>query len=455
MPRAFLIRKPIPVKPGEIGRTPPDFAAAKRLDFSHNARERMSPIAVAEESSVCITPPKSDDGRIETQETSPTESADIKNSPSKPQAEFADIYKNIQKPNIQTTIEEEKLRHHYEAFKLGLTPPPAHLHYPDAKVKSNFGSIHSHIHRLPHYVPGVLPYPPLATLRSHMSHYPTSYTHPPPFFPAFPTYPSNQQQRYLPTLHPAHMLPILPPLQTTPFRPPDLALKTPPTSPETSPVSKAPPQLPDHPPSQVSKDTSPSTKPRTPISGVELVNGGYGIKNPLLVNGRSQRDYLAAQELGVQTSDNKFICRVCSKVFPLQRLLNRHIKCHSDIKRYLCTFCGKGFNDTFDLKRHTRTHTGVRPYKCVECDKAFTQRCSLESHCRKVHGISFTFKYKERRDKMYVCEDCGHVTSQPELHFLHLKNKHPHSPALLKCYDKRQFKFNSDLVPVLLNDLKS
>jgi hypothetical protein len=50
--------------------------------------------------------------------------------------------------------------------------------------------------------------------------------------------------------------------------------------------------------------------------------------------------------------------RVCQKTFSLQRLLNRHMKCHSDVKRYLCTFCGKGFNDTFDLKRHTRTHTG-------------------------------------------------------------------------------------------------
>ncbi len=50
--------------------------------------------------------------------------------------------------------------------------------------------------------------------------------------------------------------------------------------------------------------------------------------------------------------------RVCQKTFSLLRLLNRHMKCHSDVKRYLCTFCGKGFNDTFDLKRHTRTHTG-------------------------------------------------------------------------------------------------
>jgi ovo-like protein len=56
---------------------------------------------------------------------------------------------------------------------------------------------------------------------------------------------------------------------------------------------------------------------------------------------------------------SKFTCRLCSKSFTLQRLLNRHMKCHSDVKRYLCTFCGKGFNDTFDLKRHTRTHTGT------------------------------------------------------------------------------------------------
>lgn len=74
-------------------------------------------------------------------------------------------------------------------------------------------------------------------------------------------------------------------------------------------------------------------------------------------NGRSDHMFpiLVVME---EDSSSKFVCRVCSKSFSLQRLLNRHMKCHSDVKRYLCTFCGKGFNDTFDLKRHTRTHTG-------------------------------------------------------------------------------------------------
>ncbi|MEQ2303144.1 hypothetical protein AMECASPLE_013685 [Ameca splendens] len=53
-----------------------------------------------------------------------------------------------------------------------------------------------------------------------------------------------------------------------------------------------------------------------------------------------------------------FGCSLCHKIFPLQRMLTRHLKCHSVVKRHPCRFCGKGFNDTFDLKRHMRTHTG-------------------------------------------------------------------------------------------------
>lgn len=103
-----------------------------------------------------------------------------------------------------------------------------------------------------------------------------------------------------------------------------------------------------------------------------------------------------------QSNGDPLKCSVCGKKFSLQRLLNRHMKCHSDVKRYSCPYCGKGFNDTFDLKRHIRTHSGVRPYKCQHCEKSFTQRCSLESHSLKVHGIAHEFAYKERRPKVSV-----------------------------------------------------
>lgn len=168
---------------------------------------------------------------------------------------------------------------------------------------------------------------------------------------------------------------------------------------------------------------------------LEFVNGGHGFKNPLAVDTvqshriRSDDDKKSASSQDSSTGSNedgKFQCRQCSKSFQLQRLLNRHMKCHSDIKRYLCTFCGKGFNDTFDLKRHTRTHTGVRPYKCNLCEKSFTQRCSLESHCLKVHGVQHQYAYKERRTKVRMVHHRYHLHGRfkPLPLFVHKKNRY-------------------------------
>uniref|UniRef100_A0A8B9G974 Ovo like transcriptional repressor 1 n=1 Tax=Amazona collaria TaxID=241587 RepID=A0A8B9G974_9PSIT len=131
-----------------------------------------------------------------------------------------------------------------------------------------------------------------------------------------------------------------------------------------------------------------------------------------------------------------FSCPVCQKSFGFQRMLNRHLKCHSEVKRHLCPYCGKGFNDTFDLKRHVRTHTGVRPYKCSLCEKAFTQRCSLESHLKKIHGVAQRYAYKERRAKLYVCEECGGTAESQDGHIAHLRQRHPHSPLLAKLARK-------------------
>lgn len=140
----------------------------------------------------------------------------------------------------------------------------------------------------------------------------------------------------------------------------------------------------------------------------------------------------ATRSAGHSSSGPPFFCQVCQKTFQYQRMLNRHIKCHNETKRHLCNFCSKGFNDTFDLKRHVRTHTGVRPYKCTLCEKAFTQRCSLESHMKKIHGITLKYAYKERRNKLYVCEECGHTAGAQDELLAHLQALHPDS-ALLKA----------------------
>ncbi|XP_051018770.1 LOW QUALITY PROTEIN: putative transcription factor ovo-like protein 3 [Acomys russatus] len=112
-------------------------------------------------------------------------------------------------------------------------------------------------------------------------------------------------------------------------------------------------------------------------------------------------------------------CPLCPKAFPLQRMLTRHLKCHSPARRHVCHCCGKGFHDAFDLKRHMRTHTGIRPFRCGACGKAFTQRCSLEAHLAKVHGQPASYAYRERREKLHVCEDCGFTSSRPDAYAQH------------------------------------
>ncbi|XP_020833379.1 putative transcription factor ovo-like protein 3 [Phascolarctos cinereus] len=123
-------------------------------------------------------------------------------------------------------------------------------------------------------------------------------------------------------------------------------------------------------------------------------------------------------------------CPLCPKVFPLQRMLTRHLKCHNPARRHICSCCTKGFHDAFDLKRHMRTHTGIRPFRCPACGKAFTQRCSLESHLGKIHGQPPRYGYRERREKLHVCEDCGYTSARTEDYVQH-RALHPGRPSSL------------------------
>lgn len=88
-----------------------------------------------------------------------------------------------------------------------------------------------------------------------------------------------------------------------------------------------------------------------------------------------------------QSPPARFQCPACSKPFPLQRMLSRHLKCHIAVKKHVCKFCGKGFNDTFDLKRHLRTHTGEGP-KPPACWGSRGFLLLLQQTCSAVTGLN-------------------------------------------------------------------
>lgn len=49
---------------------------------------------------------------------------------------------------------------------------------------------------------------------------------------------------------------------------------------------------------------------------------------------------------------------------------------------------------------------------------------------KKIHGVTLKYAYKERRNKLYVCEECGHTAGTQDDLALHLHTLHPDSPLL-------------------------
>ena len=51
---------------------------------------------------------------------------------------------------------------------------------------------------------------------------------------------------------------------------------------------------------------------------------------------------------------------------------------------------------------------------------------------KKIHSVTLKYAYKERRNKLYVCEECGHTAGTQDELLLHLHSLHPDS-SLLKA----------------------
>eukprot|EP00471_Norrisiella_sphaerica_P001915 CAMPEP_0184479576 /NCGR_PEP_ID=MMETSP0113_2-20130426/1250_1 /TAXON_ID=91329 /ORGANISM="Norrisiella sphaerica, Strain BC52" /LENGTH=414 /DNA_ID=CAMNT_0026857695 /DNA_START=159 /DNA_END=1403 /DNA_ORIENTATION=- len=54
----------------------------------------------------------------------------------------------------------------------------------------------------------------------------------------------------------------------------------------------------------------------------------------------------------------------------------------SSQKRYQCSFCKKIFRQRYNVVVHIRTHTGEKPHKCKFCGRGFAQKSNLKRHER-------------------------------------------------------------------------
>jgi len=49
---------------------------------------------------------------------------------------------------------------------------------------------------------------------------------------------------------------------------------------------------------------------------------------------------------------DRYICEMCSKVFPSASTLRMHFHTHSDVRAFVCNVCGKAYKRKHDLKKH-------------------------------------------------------------------------------------------------------
>ncbi|CAG0900148.1 unnamed protein product [Cyprideis torosa] len=94
-----------------------------------------------------------------------------------------------------------------------------------------------------------------------------------------------------------------------------------------------------------------------------------------------------------------FTCSWCGKLFPVQSLLQSHVRCHTGERPFVCEVCGKSFVQSSHRLRHMRTHTGEKNYKCEECGLTFAERYRLRMHKERVHVAV--------RERPFLCHDCG------------------------------------------------
>lgn len=129
-------------------------------------------------------------------------------------------------------------------------------------------------------------------------------------------------------------------------------------------------------------------------------------------------------------------------VYLLRQGLQRHFRLEAPHKN---TYRSSSLQMQFVRKiLHTAVLSGIALPQSPRCSASIRIQGATNK------GKSFFFYLHQKQvfhcflsPQMYVCEECGHTTNEPEVHYIHLKDKHPYSPALLKFYDKRHFKFTN------------
>ncbi|TRY73326.1 hypothetical protein TCAL_02218 [Tigriopus californicus] len=112
----------------------------------------------------------------------------------------------------------------------------------------------------------------------------------------------------------------------------------------------------------------------------------------------------------------KFACPLCPKKYPVQYMLNTHVRIHKEVSHY-CDLCRYKTHSAPHLKEHMKeVHgQGSDDTKCSSCSQKFRSHALLETHIESVHGAA----------PKYQCDICLHKVKSKLLLRKHKMAAHP------------------------------
>ena len=90
-------------------------------------------------------------------------------------------------------------------------------------------------------------------------------------------------------------------------------------------------------------------------------------------------------ECGRKKETTGLECNICHKIMSTKKILNRHLRLHTNSGNFTCHLCSKSFGLKSSLEFHMRTHDITKPYKCNLCHTTFTEKSTAIRHVKKQH----------------------------------------------------------------------
>ena len=77
---------------------------------------------------------------------------------------------------------------------------------------------------------------------------------------------------------------------------------------------------------------------------------------------------------------NRWLCKVCSKVFHSEENFEKHLRNNCPPKRFPCGKCGRDYSRQSDTTVHEKSCLGKKPAQCEKCGVSFLTNNLLKTH---------------------------------------------------------------------------